>query len=725
MAKLSEQDRRLKQVLELAEMGFRVHPLIPNTKKPVVAAWPLEATTDADKIERWFRVDTQRNWGIATGRGLLVTDIDVKKGDGEESWKKFVGNRKLPKTVEARTPTRGRHLFWLYDEDLTIGNSAGTLAKHVDVRADGGFVAAVPTVTEDGEYEWIEGHSPYDIQIAKAPAWLIKAIQESAPQNVEWPPLGGDLENGNRNNTIFHYVLQLAKGGMPKDMSMEVVNTWLQRNNVTDMPTEEIVATVNSAYKHASKKSADNGTMKEYYLSDAGNGDRFYDAYHDSAVYIPELKRWYLWNEKYWEADLSGKVYLLAEDMFKALVKDALEIKDDEKRRRVITHAISSTNQSRLKNTVENAAPKMAMSVDNLDTQRFKVNVLNGTLNLETRDLEPFAPEDFMTKLLNIEYDPSAECPNFMNWLTWAFAGDHELIKYTQYAVGRSLFGNPAKEAFFIYGPRDTGKTTLIHVIEELAGAYSRKFKIELLLNSNRSRDANEASPELAKLFGARFAVSSEMPPTSRLNESLFKDITGRDTISARQLHQESFTFRPQFTLWLVGNDRPKIRAEDEAAFSRMRIIPFKVKVAQEDKNPNIVAEQFLPELPGILRWAFDGAVEAHHDWKNNVPIPDAVTAEVEAYKKEVDPVAQFIDEGPLTRNTAGKANTKEVYQLFTNFMTSTFGVRFNPISSIAFTRQAAKLLECDVTRSHGQSSFLGYEINKEYTAASMIDSDW
>lgn len=717
-------DERLQQVLDLAEMGFRVHPLIPGGKSPVVQGWPLLATTDPEMITKWFRVDKKRNWGIACGRGLIVIDIDVKKGDGMAEWEKFVGKRKLPTTVMAKSPSGGLHIYFLYPEELVIGNTAGSIAKFVDTRADGGFVASVPTVTERGKYQWVKGHSPYDVQIADMPKWLLKAVQEATVQQ-EWVPMGGNLENGNRNNTIYHYSLNLAKNGADLDFVLGAVEYWLNKQNVTDMANEEIIATVNSAFKHAKKKEQENCSMKEYLLSDAGNGDRFFDAYKDKAIYVPELKRWYLWNDKYWEADLSGQVNLLAEDMFKELIKDALEIKDDEKRRRVISHAIASTNQSRLKNAAENAAPKMMMSVEKLDTQRFKVNVNNGTLNLETQSLEPFNSEDYMTKTLNIDYDESAECPNFLNWLVWAFAGDQDLVRYIQYAIGRSLFGNPAKEAFFIYGPKDTGKTTLIHVIEELAGTYSRKFKIELLLHNGKTRDANDASPELAKLFGARFAVSSEMPPTSRLNESLFKDITGRDTISTRQLHQESFTFRPQFTLWLVGNDRPKIRAEDEAAFSRMRVIPFKVKVENEKKNPNLVQELFIPELSGILKWAFEGAIEAHHEFHNNVPIPAAVIAEVEAYRKEVDPISQFLDDGPLNKNPGSKANTKEVYQMFSSYMIATFGVRFNPVSSIAFTRQAAKLLECDTSRAHGQSFFIGYEINKEYRSNSMVESDW
>lgn len=725
MTKQKEQDR-LSKVLELAELGFRIHPLLAGGKKPVVVAWPLEATTDSEIISRWYRVDPERNWGIATGRGLLVIDIDVKNGDGEQSWEDFTSDRKIPKTVEATTPTGGRHIFFKYPEDKMIGNSVGTLAKNIDVRADGGYVAAVPTITKVGKYAWVEGKSPKETLVAPAPKWLIEAILKATPE-VKWTPIGGDLENGNRNNTIFHNALQLAKVGTPFDFALDVIQKWLQEKGQSDMSSHEISATVESAYKRAEKTAT-----QKFHRTDMGNIQRFEAKFGEDVRYVYPWKKWIVWNGKRWEVDSRGYIRELIRQSNLAIYEEIALGADQDERAKIAEWAFKSEASGKVIAVEEHIWSLPSLSIDpmELDSKWDRLNLANGTFDVSTGKLEPHNKEDFITKMIFVNYNPEATCPNFLEWLFDSLSVDDEgnplpesdvqdMVDWLQMSSGRLLFGgNPEKEAFFLYGPSNTGKTTYTSIIERIAGEYAKRFNIELLLDQKIKRNANDATPELAALAGARIAIGTEMPPQRSLNEALFKDLTGgNDRITARGLHQDPFEFIPQFKILLYGNDRPRIRPEDLAAFNRLRMVPMKRIVSKEQINPNLFADRFEPEVEGILKWLLDGAVRARHEFKDKIPTTRVVDREKEFYMRENDYMQQFVDEANIMIYKKGeKTETGRVYNVFTSWMRRENGNSYPP-SRRLFTTRIAKILQTRIVSGSDNKKFLqDWVMNAETT---------
>ncbi len=135
----------------------------------------LDAITNPDQIGLWWRQWPRANVGIACGGplGLLVIDVDVGKHDGTAALRELEERYvPLPRTVEVRTPTGGRHLYYSHSE--RVGNSAGKLGKGIDVRGHGGYVIAPPSVHPNGgAYEWAADNPP---RPASAPAWLIRRL---------------------------------------------------------------------------------------------------------------------------------------------------------------------------------------------------------------------------------------------------------------------------------------------------------------------------------------------------------------------------------------------------------------------------------------------------------------------------------------------------------------------------------------------------------------------
>lgn len=167
----------LSNALELASLGYRIHPVQRN-KRPILAGWPDVATTEPGTIESWW-TGQYRNCliGIATGPGSGCYVIDFDGHDGELSYEWMVERLgELPHTVKARTP-RGFHIYGRTIPGLDIRNTTRLAGMDgVDVRGQGGYVVAPPGRALHGEYEWIV--SPNEIKPAALPDSWVAALCE-------------------------------------------------------------------------------------------------------------------------------------------------------------------------------------------------------------------------------------------------------------------------------------------------------------------------------------------------------------------------------------------------------------------------------------------------------------------------------------------------------------------------------------------------------------------
>ena len=124
-------------------------------KHPVFkGGWKI-ASIDPNQIKEWFDKGLKRNLAIATGAisGIYILDVDGR--EGEEALRKLEAKYdQLPATASVITG-RGRHLYFKSPPEK-IPCSAGTLGRGLDIRGDGGFIIAPPSLHHSGaRYEWI------------------------------------------------------------------------------------------------------------------------------------------------------------------------------------------------------------------------------------------------------------------------------------------------------------------------------------------------------------------------------------------------------------------------------------------------------------------------------------------------------------------------------------------------------------------------------------------
>ena len=165
---------------------------------------------------------------------------------------------------------------------------------------------------------------------------------------------------------------------------------------------------------------------------------------------------------------------------------------------------------------------------------------------------------------------------------------------------------------------------------------------------------------DLAALKGARLVAAMEVDDGQRFSESLVKQLTGGDVISARFMRSEWFNFKPTFKIWMAVNHKPVIRGTDKGIWRRIRLIPFTVSFPDEKQDKTLPA-RLRKELPGLLAWAVDGRLE----WQLcGLGIPDAVKRATEDYQSEMDIIGQFLDEKCFLNDSA-QVRSKQLYDAF------------------------------------------------------------
>jgi hypothetical protein len=221
----------IKTALNYAKRGLYVFPCRVKDKRPATANGVKDATIDPDVIQGWWREEPEFNIAIATGAlsGIFVTDIDGP--DAEAELRKLEAQYgPIPPTVESIT-ARGRHLFFQHPQQ-PVRNSAGRLAPGIDVRGEGGYVLAPPSIHPSGRrYCWsVDSGKAF----APAPEWLLAKLATPAASNgnsatspAEWRDLVGDgVDEGQRNQTIARLAGYLLRRRVDPIVALEMLTVW-------------------------------------------------------------------------------------------------------------------------------------------------------------------------------------------------------------------------------------------------------------------------------------------------------------------------------------------------------------------------------------------------------------------------------------------------------------------------------------------------------------------
>ena len=252
----------MKAALDYGRLGWSVIPIEPRGKRPLVR-WEVyeHRRSEATEIADWFRRWPDANIAIVTGvvSRLVVLDVDPRH-DGTAGLQQLARRHgAIVETIEAHTGGGGRHLYFAHPGDI-LHNRVG-LASGVDLRGDGGYVVAPPSVHASGEpYRWVR--SPEVCRLAALPAWVAEGTgpRDRRDHSLDhWRRLLQEgVAEGQRNDSIASLAGHLLWHGVDVAVATELLLTWNAARCQPPLEPEEVVRTVASiARRHAQRGRED------------------------------------------------------------------------------------------------------------------------------------------------------------------------------------------------------------------------------------------------------------------------------------------------------------------------------------------------------------------------------------------------------------------------------------------------------------------------------------
>jgi putative DNA primase/helicase len=320
-----------------------------------------------------------------------------------------------------------------------------------------------------------------------------------------------------------------------------------------------------------------------------------------------ELPPWYEYNEKSGKlrfmpsvlADYCAKnehVFFCGESYY--FYVDGVYVQRDElmAQQRIRSHmAIDKYKTSSQISVAEHQwRMEICKTVREINVNAYLMNFKNGVYNIHSDSFSEHNPKVLSTIQLNANYGTNAECPVFMQYLDGVLPkSEHPLVKemlgYILIAVTK------AQKAFLLVGNKDSGKSTMLYLINTLLGEDNYST---LTWQNLDERFAT------FQLFGKLANVFADLPSQSLKDTGNFKAITGEDCIMIESKHKNGFSYKPFCTLVFSCNKIPKnYNDRSDAFFGRLIALRFDNTIPVEKQDRGL-KEKLLKEIDGIMAWS-------------------------------------------------------------------------------------------------------------------------
>lgn len=401
---------------------------------------------------------------------------------------------------------------------------------------------------------------------------------------------------------------------------------------------------------------------RSYSYDDTGNAERLRDKFGENIRYNYTSRLWMYYDGRRWKNDDTGRMKILTDKVAESIKKEKLfkseGIDPDDMEKYRYRHWKDTRNHNKKVNMLKECEHLLPVTNETFDKDFDLFNTQNGYLNLKTGELKEHDKQQYFTKISNVEYTDKSDCPKWEEFLNDIFLGNQELIKFIQRAVGYSLSGYTTEQVLMVlYGNGRNGKSVFLDILNEIFGNYATNIQPQVIMASKTQSDA---SPEIAKLDGARLVTTTEPNEGERFDEGLIKQLTGGDRVSARKLYENEFEFTPQFKLWMATNHKPYVRGRDDGIWRRFVIIPFEKQIPLEEIDRDLT-NKLKKELPAIMKWCVDGFLE----WQRiGLSEPAIIKEQRDEYRTEMDSIAAFIEECCDT-NPMQKVQSSELFNAY------------------------------------------------------------
>ena len=343
----------------------------------------------------------------------------------------------------------------------------------------------------------------------------------------------------------------------------------------------------------------------------------------------------------------------------------------------------------------------------------------NGVVDLRSGILRPRTKEDYCTFYCDCAYTGlDSETPIPDHFVRELMLDDEEMCTYLQTILGYALCGvNPKQgQRFFIfYGPTENGKSKLLKILANLLGPYCKAMEGGTL--QMHTKNLNAATPATRMLCPpVRIAFQDEQASNVSLNNSLIKEMTGGNVITARYLHENPVQYTPTFCPFLITDTQPACHAE-QSLKRRVRYLRFDAKFKGEEsfdptnrthrRKVEDIEERFATEdaRAQLLTWLVKGAVRFHsYGSFSKVPQPAAVEEATEDFIAENDFMADFLAQCDVS-DAASFSPIAAIHNTFESLMGQT--INRSELKNL-LRAKGYKFTQATKGESRGKWGFLG-----------------
>jgi len=335
-----------------------------------------------------------------------------------------------------------------------------------------------------------------------------------------------------------------------------------------------------------------------------------------------------------------------------------------------VSNKLSTSNVSSLVDSIKKDI-NFHFNTEKLDSCPMLLNTPSGVVELETGIVRGHSSKNYFTcsTLGNVStYDVEKQVDewdynNIVSKLVLEYcSGDIVRARFLQILFGMSLYGMVCEQKLPIFlGEGANGKSTLLELVCWSLGGFGATAPQNIIVKEKLGKQ-NQHYDKLAQLRNKRFVIVEDVEELAEYDESVVKNLTNGGKITARYLRQSNFEFEVKFTLFVQSNHLPIIRGSDFGIWRRILAVKFDNIIPKEKQVSNFKGR--LQATPGfcdkLISWCVAGSVRYANE---GLIVPDIIDSGNRNYKREMQPLAMFIEENfDLELDKKNAISIKELY---------------------------------------------------------------
>lgn len=501
-------------------------------------------------------------------------------------------------------------------------------------------------------------------------------LEPTHSPNYQGYKLPERISEGERNQQLYSYASHLqAKKYSDEDIERMVRQANAERCDPL-LSENEVEKIIKNATKYPKGRDPEyerkNGSVTQCtasaitvpdFISDITVSEQFAKTYSGVLRWVPEVRGFYYYDGTRWidgRAGSNERAERLMQEFVKQFGIAIASLGEGENRTKKMKAFLKYNNVSTYRSLLYGARIRMVTGINEFDRNSKLFNCRNVTVEFgKTIKTHPHTPDDLITKVANCDYDPNASYADWQKHLERTFEGYEEAIPFFQGCVGLAAAGDTDEDRFYIaIGQTRTGKSTTINAVKNVFGDYGTSAEAATFTAGRRN--GASASPDYMALKGARFVDVPEQNEGMTLDAAFIKRITGGDTIKARPLNGKQVEFRPNCTVFMNTNHKPRINDSTIFDSGRCVMLPFYNRLKEEERDKKLEEKMMGSEYAsGVLNWIIAGYIRAANF---GLAVPETCLRITKEYAMEEDIIGAFLDECCIADDNA-VSDGADIYQ--------------------------------------------------------------